>query len=143
MATEPDDRVVFAVHAGLEAPVGPLPQGAHDLSLPAHVGRRVGEHRPRPELDEALALALQPCPQRATQSVLAASTAAYSACASGTTSRGVGRVDARRSATRSSRGRSMSWPIADTTGVVAAATARRRASLLKGRGGRGSRHRAR
>ena len=41
-------------------------------------------------------------------------------------------VEARRSATRSSRGASCSWPIALTTGVRAAATARIRDSSLNG-----------
>ena len=40
-------------------------------------------------------------------------------------------VEARTSATRSSRGVSTSWPIALTTGVTAAATARTSVSLLK------------
>ena len=41
-------------------------------------------------------------------------------------------VEARRSATKSSRGVSTSWPMALTTGVTALATALTRASLLKG-----------
>ncbi len=41
-------------------------------------------------------------------------------------------VDARRSATKSTSGASCSWPIALTTGVRQEATARTRASLLKG-----------
>ena len=122
MATEPDDRVVFAVHRGPRGASGPAAAGAHDLSLPAHVGRRVGELGHVLSWTGARAR-IAAVPQRATQSVPLANTADARPARPGRREPASVGVDARRSATRSSRGRSMSWPIADTTGVVAAATA--------------------
>ena len=95
---------------------------------------RVGQRRPGPHRVEGVLLAGQPGAEHPRARGRAAGRRGGSPRpTSGTTSlaASVG-VEARTSATRSSSGLSGSWPIADTTGVRAANTARSRPSSENG-----------
>ena len=116
------------------SPLGRAGAGAPRRPRGGRSGRRIGQHRTAAQLVEQPALAVDPAVQRPaarsrscrTRSLSSRHVRAPRAC------RRRSGVEQRTSATWSSSGVSGSWPIALTTGVRAAETARHSASSLNG-----------